>query len=66
MSTTDIVYELIEDYNHDPRQLLESLVRALPYAVLVDHLEYISDVEDWTWRVNGKGEIYQFKDPDHD
>jgi len=65
MSTTDICHELIEQHNHNPKKLLFSLVRALPHAVLVEHLEYISDVEDWTYKVDDKGRIYdseKFKD----
>ena len=58
MSTIDICHELIEDHNHNAKDLLFSLVRSLPHAVLVEHLEYISDIEDWTYKVDSSGRIY--------
>lgn len=60
----DLIFELIEDHNHDPRELLKSLALALPSAVLIEHLEYISDVEDWTYKVNSDGEIYDSEKED--
>lgn len=57
-SNMTLIETLIEEHNHDPKALLESLVRALPSRVVIDHLEWVSDQEDWTFKVNADGAIY--------
>jgi len=58
-SAKSLIPILIEDFGHNPNHLLESLIHAMSSKEIVEHLEYISDVEDWRFRVNEKGEIYE-------
>lgn len=53
-----VVERLLDEHGHDPRELLESLVRALDSRVFTDHMEWISGIEDWRYKVNESGELY--------
>lgn len=49
---------LDEPHNHNPQTLLKSLCKALGRKFLADHLEYVSGVEDWRFKINKAGYIY--------
>ncbi len=57
MRRCEIIFELIEDHDCDPRTLLDALVRALPEDIAREHIEYILRVGDYSMRLDDDGNL---------